>query len=419
MFDTDVDQQPVRDLIPDGLDEIAPGPYLAAILEGLDRPRLSGFDLVSVLRAEARMASHYQALSFQSMNEVSHRTDPEFGFSEEAYQFASDEIRAALTLTRRAAEVELGLAIDLCERLPEVWRALCSGDIDVRRARVIAYGTSHLPLEAAREVVDRVMKAAPGMTTGELGSLIRRLCIDADPEETKARYDRALEERRVHSELNIDGTANLMGLQLPIDRVSVANRRVNAIARGLKTKQESRSLDQIRADVLLDLLCGVEGKHSSQRGNVDIHVELTTLFGLDDRAGEIPGMGPVIADIARQVVAAQHDGEWSYTVTDQGRPVATGTTRRRPTSSQKRQLEARYRTCVFPGCRMPATDCDLDHRESWAGGGATTTDNLGPLCRHDHILKHAGWKVHRLPDGGHRIASPLGHAYLTGRARSP
>ncbi len=62
---------------------------------------------------------------------------------------------------------------------------------------------------------------------------------------------------------------------------------------------------------------------------------------------------------------------------------------------------------------MPATDCDLDHREAWADGGPTTEENLAPLCRHDHIVRHNGWKLERLPDGAHRWTSRLGHIYIT------
>ena len=40
---------------------------------------------------------------------------------------------------------------------------------------------------------------------------------------------------------------------------------------------------------------------------------------------------------------------------------------------------------------MPAADCDLDHRQPWAYGGATTVDNLAPLGRHDHQVRHSGW----------------------------
>jgi hypothetical protein len=124
--------------IPAGLDEWSPGPYLAAALSSIDRSRLSGYDLVVVMRARARQLSHDQAELLADMVEVSHCADAKFGRLDEAFEYAAHEIRAALTLTRQAAESELDLATDLRERLPQVWDALHAGTIDVRKARVIA-----------------------------------------------------------------------------------------------------------------------------------------------------------------------------------------------------------------------------------------------------------------------------------------
>jgi len=44
---------------------------------------------------------------------------------------------------------------------------------------------------------------------------------------------------------------------------------------------------------------------------------------LADRAGEIEGWGPVVADLARQIAEAQTDGTWEATVTDPetGQPI--------------------------------------------------------------------------------------------------
>jgi hypothetical protein len=99
---------------------------------------------------------------------------------------------------------------------------------------------------------------------------------------------------------------------------------------------------------------------------VDIRVDLETLTRLTDDPGELAGYGPVIADIARQVAEQQPNAEWRWTVTspDTGQVLHDGITRRRPTTGQRRHVENRNRTCIFPGCRMPATDCDLDHRFS-------------------------------------------------------
>lgn len=152
----------------------------------------------------------------------------------------------------------------------------------------------------------------------------------------------------------------------------------------------------------------------SAAGRVEITIELDGLAGLKDGPGDLGGFGPVIADIARRVVAENIDGEWRYVVTDRGRPVATGTSSRRPTESIKRRVRVRYRTCVFPGCRMPATDSDLDHRTPVAECGKTTTHDMAPLCRRHHNTNHVGpWRLVRLPNGDHQWTSRLGHAYTT------
>jgi hypothetical protein len=142
---------------------------------------------------------------------------------------------------------------------------------------------------------------------------------------------------------------------------------------------------------------------------------MTTLLELDDQPGEIPGWGPVISDVARQVVEAQSSSEWRVTATDEhGHPVAVVTTRRRPTTAQTRVVEARNPHCVFPGCRMPASDCDLDHEHPWAETHQTSTTHLEPLCRHHHRIRHQlGWKLRQLQPGVYEWTSPLGNTYTT------
>ena len=179
-------------------------------------------------------------------------------------------------------------------------------------------------------------------------------------------------------------------------------------------------MDQLRTDVFLDLL---EGNHSDPTntggGVVDVQIPLATLVGVDNLAVEIPGLGPVLAQVGRDI-AAQSDREWRYTITDtDGAVLDVGLMPRRPTTALKRLVQAQHRTCVFPGCRMPSADCDLDHTVAVKDGGPTTENNLAPLCRHHHRAKHqAPWKPRRLPNGDHQFTSPLGHTYTTS-GRSP
>jgi len=398
------------------LEEVEPGLELAGWLMAFSDEPLSGYDRIVVLRAHQRLASHYAAQVFRDMAEVSAAFVAEDGVNmQSADEYAAAEIRAALRLTRRSADAELSFALDLQRRLPQVFESLAAGHIDVRRAKVFDRYTIDLPIATARTIVEAVLPDAPNLTTGQLGARLDRLRIEVEPDAAKERYELAVDQRRVVIEPTPAGTANLYAFDLPPDRASALMKRLNRAARSLRNDGDQRSMDQLRTDVLLDLCAGSTAE--SPDGSVDIYVDLETLLALNDDPGELAGYGPIIADITRKVAERQVDGTWRYTITDPntGRPLSTGTTRRRPTAAQQREVVARHRTCIFPGCRMPAHDCDLDHRIPWAEAGTTKTGDLGPLCRHDHGIRHAaGWTYKILPDGEIEWTSRLGHIYRTG-----
>ncbi|HUF95067.1 MAG TPA: DUF222 domain-containing protein [Acidimicrobiia bacterium] len=399
---------------PVGLLDREPGPELAAFLSVVDPAELSGHDQVLVLQAHQKMASHYAARVYQNIAEladvmVEFDGDVEFGLDA-----AAMELRAALRLTRRMAEVEIDFAHVLKHRLPAVGQALWSGEIDVRRARVLVNGTEHLSDSHARQVIDEVIGRAPQLTTGELRSKVQKLCLEIEPEAAKKRYESALEEHRLVREPTVDGTANIILSDISSVRASAAFDHINSLAESLRVPGETRTMDQLRADIALDLICGDSAHQTKRNGTVNIHVDLETLAGLADRPGELAGFGPVIADIARQVADERKESNWRYRVTDPdtGMPVHIGTTRRRPDARQQRHVELRDLTCVFPGCRMPATDCDLDHIKPWAETGKTNVKDLAPGCRHDHVGRHQfDWKYQPLPGGDYLWISPLGHRY--------
>lgn len=399
-----------------------PGPALGAFLSSIDIDQVRPYDRVIVLRAQHRMMAYYAAQSYASVASLADYMENDL-FPEDpelAWDAAATEIRAALRLTRRAAETELDRAVAVRRRLPRLWEAMRSGSLDWRRAAVIIDGTGSLDEVTARRVVDTVIDEAASRTTGELAAQIRRLCIDIDTDSAADRYHQAVDQRRVVLEPSPDGTANLLGLELPPDLAMKAARRLDALARGLDGQGDTRSLDQRRADVFLDLLCG---RHDASAGRVEILVPLDTLANLAEAPGELAGYGPVIADIARQVAERHVDGEWRFTITDPttGLPVHDGTTRRRPTAAQRRSVEARDRTCTFPGCRVPATQCDLDHRTPWSVERQTCTHGLDAGCRHDHVtVRHGiGWLHELLPGGDHLWISPLGHRYTKSGRRPP
>ncbi len=431
-------EEPGRALIPADLDNIEPGPVLGVILAAIDLDQLSSYDLVTVMRAHNRMAAHFEAQTLRAISSVAaHYQEMGKGWESEmrCNDAAASEVSAALHLTRRAAEHQLALALDLRDRLPQVGRLLSTGAIDIRRARVLVEGTVHLSEELARRVVHEVAHLAPRMTTGQLRRAVRKLSMSLEPDDAVKRYDTALAERRISSVPTNSGTSHLFAFDLPPDLVAQATRRINHIAKSLRRTDDGRTIDQIRADVFLDLLNGASHE-TVGRGVVDIRVDLTTLAELDDHTGELAGYGPVIADIARKTVREANKAEFRYVVTDADGRVSLGTTRARPTprsgtadvaevsdtepadrrlpsAKQRRIVEMLRPLCAFPGCLMPATQCDIDHIDPWANLGPTRVRNLAPLCRHDHVGKDAGWAYEILADGSYRWTSPLGHIYDT------
>lgn len=413
--------QPAQVPICPAIDTSRPSPALAGFLSAIDVTAVSGIDRIAVLKAHQRMASYFQALVLDDMVAITDAiaTDPQEPETDPvaAAEAAAAEIGVALSLARTASNNELAFALSLATRLPSLRDLLIAGDIDVRRARTIDHHTSHLSDEAARAVLDEIIDEAPDLTAGQLRARVRKLCIEVDQDHAKKRYDTAFAERRVVTEMTDDGTTNLLALDLAPDQVAAATDRIDSIARGMRGGDETRSMDQLRADAFVELLTG-SSHETVRRGVVDIRVDLETLIGLNDNPGDLGGYGPVIADVARHVVDNADDSEWRVTVTDPstGRPTHVGVTSRRPSAAQRRRIEIRDPMCVFPGCRTPARRSDIDHIISVQDGGETTDDNLAPLCRRHHIIKHLfGWTYRRRPDGRYLWFSKLGQIVVAAR----
>jgi hypothetical protein len=78
----------------------------------------------------------------------------------------------------------------------------------------------------------------------------------------------------------------------------------------------------------------------------------------------------------------------------------------------RRYLQARDRTCVFPGCHRRITD--VDHRIPWPLG-PTAHWNLQLLCRHHHRGKQAVFTVELTDDGDYLWTTRGGWQFLRHR----
>ena len=443
---------PVSSLAPQGLVDLSAGAELAQALERLDVDALRGLEdspLVDVIIAAERQIAHLQALQVRATVELSRRENYAFcggcddaaenslGHEHNAVRAVGSELSAALSWTPHQADAVAGLATELVEELPDTLAALDTGQIDLRRARLIADKTRVLG-PAARQRVERgVLPAAGQKTTTQLGRALDRQVICADPAAAERRRQRGRADRCVVPPRpcgDADGMAELV-LSGPAEDLDALYRAVDAAASAArlagKAHGDSRTLDQHRFDLLTGLgwnaittghlgCCAAEcggGLRLAQRRRrpavVQVTVPVTALAGSDDEPAHLEGFGPIPAQAARAIAA---DATLRRLITDprDGRLLEYGNTTYAPPQALADFIVARDRTCRFPTATTPARCCDLDHRVPFQRGGNTGAANMQALSRRFHIDKTLHrWRLHRSHEGSLTWTSPAGRTYRT------
>nr|MBA3525069.1 DUF222 domain-containing protein [Geodermatophilaceae bacterium] len=256
----------------------------------------------------------------------------------------------------------------------------------------------------------------------------------ADPAAAEARRRSARDDRRVSLHPGHDGMSHLHAV-LPEPQALRWYDALTATAHAAAADDDQRGIDQLRADTLLDLLLQppsdspVAGptvatdadtptgaRRRSRWGTrpttVHVTVPWTTLTGITDDPGDLAGYGPITAAHARELAA---DATWRRILTDpeSGTILDVGTTVYAPPAAIARHVRTRDRTCRFPGCRQPATRCDLDHTVPHPHGPTAET-NLNTLCRRHHRTKtFTRSRLQHLPGAVMAWTSPTGHTYRT------
>jgi hypothetical protein len=276
-----------------------------------------------------------------------------------------------------------------------------------------------LPEEARSWFEDAVLPFAETLTKAKLERKARTVRERAHPESIDTRTETAFEKRFVEVEPTRDGMAYLTAYLPAADAIGIHN-RLTDMAIALQGKTESRTLTQLRTDLLTRLLeDGMLPDSGSRKLNgirptVHITVPVLSLLGHSDEPATLEGYGPISIDTARQLAAHAPYFYRILTHPETGTVLSVG--RERYTASKELRRYLRYRdgTCRFPGCNRAARRSDLDHTKAWEHNGYTEHNNLAHLCPMHHHLKHnTGWTVIQLDDGILEWTSPSGRHYTT------
>ena len=338
------------------------------------------------------------------------------------------EVACALSIGERAAGSFLAVSHALATTLPLTLLALQSGTISWQHARVMADEAATLdPAGAAALEAHFLDPDAPGAASGcPAGDMpasrfrhrARTWRERHHTESIEKRHAKGVLDRRVEYAPDQDGMAWLSAY-LPADQAAAIWNRTTAVARGLQGPEESRTLTQLRADILATALLGggnqgstggqgstgnqgsaggADGSGPGQvpppRAQVLVTVPVFSLLGVTEEPAMLDGYGPIPASMARDIVA-NGAGSFYRVLVDprDGAPLEIGRTSYRLSKAMRNWLRLRDGKCPFPGCSNNSLDNEADHILAWAKGGTTGISNLGQPCPKHHKLRHnGGWQ---------------------------
>ncbi len=372
------------------------------------------------------------------------REDPDLTFS-----LAAEEAAAILHLPTSTAKMLMSDAGRLCTTHTATLGRLEDGSFSYGHVQTVLDQSQNVPnTELAGFETDLLVLAATGQTSSQFRVKARRLRERTYPETITVRHKSAFDRRRVCLAPDEDGMSWLSAL-LPAARAQMIYTQLTTAARGEQSAGDPRGVDQLRADILADLLEGDPGedagsdaiteadadrspettagedttddavlsptKGNRARARTEILVLLTaeTLFGADEEPAELHGYGPISPEAARRL--AREAAHWTPVERDPDTDEILRVGRRRKVpAGLKRWLRARDGTCRFPGCRTNAVISEIDHTKPWSHGGTTDHDNLEHLCRRHHMFKSRGfWKAKQSSPGIIEWTSPGGRTYST------
>ncbi|GAA2071824.1 HNH endonuclease signature motif containing protein [Microbacterium hatanonis] len=332
------------------------------------------------------------------------------------------ELATVLQVTEYIAERMLGTADGLVNRYPLMLDALSHARTTERHADVFVELVDRVEPELREQVVPLAVDLATTHALGSFRRLLRKLVDTVRAATLSERHAEAIRERRVVVQPGEDGMSWVMLYTSAVKAHAVHN-RATAIANVLAEREgEERTLDELRADVMVDLLVDgdVPAHPDAARGiraTVAVTVPALSLLN-DEHANTAPavveGVGPIPIDHARELCGGA--GGWMRVLThpETGMVLSVGRDQYRTPAPLRRLVEWRAETCMAPGCGTPARRCQIDHQLAWEHGGTTELSNLAPLCVGHHTIKHhGGWRVTQIPDSGGSLewTSPGGRRF--------
>ena len=304
--------------------------------------------------------------------------------------------------------------------MPRTLGALAGGEIGPWTARLITGELNHLPSATRRQIDTELADARMGeLSPRECAARARRLAYAADPQAAVDRGRRARSDRCVTLRPAPDTMSLLTGL-LPVEQGVACLAALHAEVAARAAAGDPRGRGQIMADTLVER---VTGQTAAPVVPLDVQIVVPRQLLLDPAdpsPAEIPGHGPLPADLARDLLRGRRDRiAWRRLITDatdDGRTIVVGIDRRRRFTGPLADLiDARDgQQCRDPYCMAPVRH--HDHIRRYVDGGPTIVDNGRGVCERGNLVREMpGWTVRLTDPDSHTVetTTPTGHHYLS------
>lgn len=387
-------------------------------------------ELVNLIRGLEALANTAAAVQLDAVRELTvaqRALDAEAGVDQEASDRA---IASMIGLARRQSPHrgarDRNLAAVLRDELPRTREAMLAGRGGRHHAETMARHTVFLSREDRGRVDEELGPRLDELSPRALGKRACARAYELDPEAHVRHAALEHAQRRVSMQPQPD-TMALVSAYLPMTQAIALWGVLDREARTLRAAGDERSLDQLRADALVERVTGL-GRDEAPRIELQLVMPAGGAFGaaaLRKVAGDsrspavLTGGGPLPAPMARELVRSSPEVRLRRLLADPegGTIVARDARSRRFSQADRELLLARDQTCRTPWCDAPVRAAD--HVVPWARGGETVVENGQGLCQHcNNAKEHPGWdsKASLSVDGvqqGVAVSTPTGHRYAS------
>lgn len=379
--------------------QVAPGPGLALLLDGVDLDEVDDADLAGVLAGFERLVSWAHAGAARVAEEVSRRVSRASGMTGTddgtgRFSAAAHEVALALGWSRASAARLITEGRALGTTLCDVGANLEAGALTVSHARVLVGRLADQPWQVAHRVLDVVLDGAAELTPHALGVAVDRALCDLEPQVQADLAAAARDGRRVGRPCPAGRGMASLTATLPVVDAARVDAVLEQVARGARSAGDPRTLAQLRADVLVDVLTGDVQPAGDAQAAGELHSAGVQV------AGESLPVGTVVVDASQATARARSQA---------ARPLSAGL----PATSSASLPAASSVLGIPQAGPAPARSCATGTADSAVSTG-TSQPGSGASRRSD---RHSGWRLP--PPGSVQVNVTVSAASLLGVTDDP